>query len=80
MTEYWGLEAICQRMNWKDRRTPVREMVNHAFLMYKRRRGKHPRRLWYTHEGMIGTWEIVMCQHHREQLIGRLKAQKKSHE
>ena len=45
MAEYWGLEAICDRMGWKDRRAPVRQMVKSGFLMYQRRRGKHPRRV-----------------------------------
>ena len=74
MAMYWGLDSICQRMGWRDRRTPVRQMIQNAFIMYKRRRGKHPRRVWFTHEGLIQLWEVAMVRVQREELLAQLDA------
>ena len=74
MAEYYGLEAVCRRMGWKDRRAPVRQMIQSGFIMYQRRRGKHPRRIWYTHDGLIQLWEVAMAGAQREQLVERTQA------
>ncbi len=76
MTEYWGLEAICERMGWRDSRAPVRQMIQSGFLMYRRRHGKHPRRIWFTHDGLIHTWEMASCAVQREQLVDRMQAKR----
>ncbi len=68
MTQYFGLEEICARMGWKDLRAPVRNLVLYAFPMYKRRRGKHPRQVWFTHERLITLWETQLIRLQRENL------------
>ena len=73
MADYWGLEAICERMGWRDSRAPVRQMVKNGFLMYQRRRGKHPRRIWYTNENLVGLWETTMAKLQREALLRRMR-------
>ena len=69
MAEYWGLKEICDRMQWKHPTTPVRQMKQSGFLMFMRRRGKHPRRIWYTNDQLIAAWEIARCKADREAFL-----------
>ena len=78
MADYYGLEAICRRMGWRGLRVPVRQMIKSGFLMYQRRRGKHPRRIWYTHDGLIQVWEVAIAQVQRAQLVERIHERKAS--
>ena len=71
MAEYWGLEAICGRMGWHHHSTPVRQLKSEGFLMFKRRRGKHPRLWWYSNDSLISAWEIACCKAGREELLER---------
>jgi len=73
MAEFWGLSQICQRMGWRHHSTPVRQMKENGFLMFRRRRGKHPRIYWYTNSSLISAWEVAMCKAAREQLLERDK-------
>jgi hypothetical protein len=66
---YWGLKAICKRMGWKDLSTPVRQFRDNGFLMYRRRKGKHPKPVWYTNDQLITAWEIAQCKVAREVLL-----------
>jgi hypothetical protein len=68
---YWGLKAICERMGWKDPSTPVRQFRDNGFLMYRRRRGKHPKPVWYTNDQLIAAWEIAQCKLAREALLAK---------
>ena len=40
----------------------------HRFPLYIRRVG--PRRVWYTHEGLIGSWETARCLEEHERRYG----------
>jgi hypothetical protein len=71
MADHWGLKAICERMGWKDLSTPVRQFRDNGFLMYRRRRGKHPKPLWYTNDQLIAAWEIAQCKVAREALLAK---------
>jgi hypothetical protein len=71
MADHWGLKAICTRMDWKDLSTPVRQFRDNGFLMYRRRRGKHPKPLWYTNDQLIAAWEIAQCRVAREALLAK---------
>ena len=73
MADYWGLESICGRMGWHHHDTPVRQLKSEGFLMFKRRRGKHPRVYWYTNDSLISAWEIAKCKAERETLLERDK-------
>lgn len=69
MADYWGLRAIRERMDWKHSTTPVRQVKQNGFLMFMRRRGKHPRRIWYTNDQLITAWEIARSKADREALL-----------
>lgn len=58
MADYFGLEAIAQRMN-VETRTIQRWAKDQRFLMYRRRRGKHS--YWYTNDELILRWESAKC-------------------
>jgi len=75
MAEYWGLKAICARNGWKHPTTPVRQIKQNGFLMFQRRRGKHPRRIWYTNDQLIAAWEISRCKADRDGLLQRQSRQ-----
>jgi hypothetical protein len=69
MAEYWGIKEINARMGWKHPTTPARQMKQNGFLMFMRRRGKHPRRVWYTNDQLISSWEIARCKADRDRLL-----------
>ena len=71
MSDYYGLSAICERMGWRDPKTPVRQLKATGFFMYRRRRGSHPRMMWYTNEGLIWHWELTRVKLDRERLLAR---------
>ena len=71
MAEYWGLKAICERKGWKDLNTAVRQFRDNGFLMYRRRKGKHPKPVWYTNDQLITAWEIAQCKLAREALLAK---------
>jgi hypothetical protein len=67
--EYWGLNAICRRMNWKNSRTPVRQALSHGFPLYlKTRVGQH-RQFYYSTEKLIASWEWSRCEREIERLV-----------
>jgi len=69
--EFWTLAAIAKRMNWRDRKTPIKKMLNEGFPMYRRRRGSHPRPVWHTNDGLIARWEWSRVQVELERLKNR---------
>src|SRR5262245_31870104 len=71
MAEYWGLKAICERLSWKDLNTPVRQFRDNGFLMYRRRKGKYPKKVWYTNDQLITAWEVAQCKVAREELLAK---------
>ena len=73
MLEFWGLASICEAMSWRSQSTPIRQMKANGFLMFRRRRGKHPRIYWYTNSSLISSWQVAMCKADREQLLERDK-------
>jgi len=74
MAMYWGLDSICQRMGWRDRRTPVRHLQRYGFPIIIRRHGPHPRRVYYTNDNLITQWEMAMVRVQREELLAQLDA------
>lgn len=67
--EYWGLQAICRRMNWKNSRTPVRQALSHGFPLYlKTRTGQH-RQFYYSTEKLIISWEWSRCEREIARLV-----------
>ena len=71
MADYWGLKAICERMGWRDLKTPVRQLKTTAFFMFRRRKGSHPRLVWYTNEALIRHWEVIRVKLERDRLLAR---------
>ena len=71
--DYWGTRDINQRMGWKHPMTPVRQMKLNGFLMFKRRRGKHPRLYWYSNDQLIAALEVACCKADRERLMAAEK-------
>ena len=39
--------------------------------MYRRRKGKHPKPVWYTNDQLITAWEIAQCKVAREALLAK---------
>lgn len=74
--EYWGLKAICERMGWRSMRTPVRQFEQNEFLMFKIRRGSHPRLYWYTNEQLIRIWQIARVGVERKRMLEERRRQK----
>jgi len=71
--DYWGLNAIAQRMCWKNPRSPVQAHLREAFPMYPRRNGQHPRKVYYTNDQLINLWELAKAKEFRERLLARLE-------
>lgn len=69
VTEYWGLTAICRRMNWKNSRTPVRQALNHGFPLYLKTRDGQTRQFYYSNEKLITSWEWSRCEREIERLV-----------
>jgi hypothetical protein len=67
--EYWGLSAICQRMNWKHSRTPVRQAFSHGFPLYLKTRVGQTRQYYYSTEKLIASWEWSRCEREIERLV-----------
>jgi hypothetical protein len=67
--EYWGLTAICRRMNWKNSRTPVRQALNHGFPLYLKTRVGQTRQFYYSTEKLITSWEWSRCEREIERLV-----------
>lgn len=67
--EYWGLTAICRRMNWKNSRTPVRKALNHGFPLYLKTRIGQTRQFYYSTEQLIASWEWSRCEREIERLV-----------
>ena len=74
MKELWGLREISRFMGWADPRTPIRALKREGFLMIRRRRGKHPRPVWYSNSDLIRAWMIAKAKADREMLLKREQA------
>ena len=73
LMDYWGLQAIAQRMGWKDPRAPVRAHLLEAFPMFTRRKGQHPRKVYYTSDELINLWHLAKANAHRDQLLAKFE-------
>src|SRR5437764_9929601 len=67
--EYWGLNAICRRMNWKNARTPGRQALSHSFPLYLKTRAGQHRQFYYSTEKLIASWEWSRCEREIERLV-----------
>lgn len=67
--EYWGLRAVCRRMNWKNPRTPVRQALSHGFPLYLKIRIGQTRQFYYSTEKLIASWEWSRCEREIERLV-----------
>ena len=70
--EYWGLEQICRRMRWKNRRTPVRQALKCGFPLYLRTKSGQNRQFYYSNEKLITAWEWFRCEREIERLLSRI--------
>ena len=70
--EYWGLEQICRRMRWKNRRTPVRQAMKFGFPLYLRTKNGQTRQFYYSNEKLIIAWEWCRCEREIERLLSRI--------
>ena len=70
--EYWGLEQICLRMRWKNRRTPVRQALKFGFPLYLRTKIGQKRQFYYSNEKLIAAWEWCRCEREIERLLSRI--------
>ena len=79
MADYWGLREIADRMGWGCINTPVRQAKKYGFPMFTRRRGRHPRRIYYTNDALINTWEWTMCKFECQRLVEKERMKIKAH-
>jgi hypothetical protein len=70
--EYWGLQQICHRMRWKNRRTPVRQALKFGFPLYLRTKSGQKRQCYYSNEKLITAWEWCRCEREIERLLSRI--------
>ena len=69
MAEYRGLRAICERMGWRSRMTPLRQLATRGFLMYRSGHSRHPR--WVTSDELIMAWQVARCAVDRDEVQTR---------
>lgn len=74
MADYWGLRAICERMGWRSTGTPVKALIRTGFPILLRRRGSHPRLIYYTNDQLITAWEFALVRSQREELLKKREA------
>ena len=72
--EYWGLRAICERMGWRNRKTPVAQLMRTAFPILHRHRAGSFRPLWWTTESLIRWWCLSQVKMTRDALLKRKAA------
>jgi hypothetical protein len=69
---YWGYAAIAARMGWRSIKPLYRHIKQHSFPAYKRIDPRNRFRvMWFTHEGLILRWELILAQDERERLLAR---------
>jgi hypothetical protein len=73
--EYWGLQSIATRLSLNRPSTALDWYRRYGIPMYLRRRGNHPRKIWYTHEGLLQKWELVFIKEQREHLLAQPRRQ-----
>jgi hypothetical protein len=73
--EYWGLQSIATRLSLARPSTALEWYRRYGLPMMLRRRGSHPRKVWYTHEGLLQKWELAFIQRQREELSAQPKRQ-----
>jgi hypothetical protein len=78
--DYWGLEAIARRMGWKDSRAPVRAHLREFFPMFPRRKGQHPRKVYYSNDSLITAWELTKAKAHYQSLTAKLQRKEERRE
>ena len=67
---YWGLPAIAERLGLKHHEAVLR-LYRHAGLpIWKRRRGSHPRLVWYSYETLLVAWQLAQCKAQRDRMVG----------
>ena len=73
--EYWGLKDIATRLSLNRPGTAQEWYRRYSLPIMLRRRGSHPRKIWYTHEGLLQKWELVFTERQREELLAKPKRQ-----
>jgi hypothetical protein len=69
---YWGFREIGRRMGWHSIKPLYRHIAQYAFPAYKRIDPRNRFRvLWFTHEGLVVRWELMMAQAERERLLAK---------
>jgi hypothetical protein len=69
----WGLKAIAKALDTSEK-TVVRWYWNENLPLLRRRKGRHPRPIWWVPEEMLMTWLMVKAKLDREELRERRKA------
>ena len=73
--EYWGLKDIATRLSLNRPGTALEWYRRYSLPIMLRRRGSHPRKIWYTHEGLLQKWELAFIERQREELLAKPKRQ-----
>lgn len=79
LIEYWGLQSIATRLGLARPSTALVWYRRFGLPMMVRRRGSHPRKIWWTHEGLLQKWELVCIERQREEMLAKPKRQVRSH-
>ena len=47
----------------------MRDYKYRGLPLLKRRRGSHPRLIWYTNDQLLNLWQVTVVKHQREQIL-----------
>jgi hypothetical protein len=61
-------------MGWNDPRSPVQAHLREGFPMFPRRKGQHPRKVYYSNDSLIAAWELAKAKIHRDRLLASLQS------
>ena len=75
MAGLWGLKAIAKVLDTSEK-TVIRWYWDENLPLLKRRKGNHPRPIWWVPQEMLMTWLMVKAKLDREQLRERRKARR----
>lgn len=67
MTHYWGIAAICERLDIHNS-TTYYNAVHNGLPVYKRRRPGSCHKWTYSNEALIVLWELAQAKAYREGL------------
>jgi len=64
---------IATRLGLSRANTALEWYRRYCLPIMLRRRGSHPRKIWYTHEGLLQKWELAFIERQREEVLAQPK-------